>query len=291
MNKFFALVAAVVVGFTLNIGDAEAKRLGGGGSFGMKRQMTPPAKNTAQQAPQKQQAGTPAQQAQPKRSWMGPLAGLAAGLGLAALASHLGFGEEMANIMMIALLAIAALMLFRYFTRNKNAPAQGLQNGLQYAGARPGGSAAARPEFTPAAGGASGAVAGNSGTTPGTIPADFDAAAFVRNAKLNFIRLQAANDAGNLNDIREFTSPEVFAEIKLAIDERQGATQETDVVHLDAEVLDVTEEAQRYIVSVHFSGQIREERGGPVADFAEVWHMTKPVDGGQGWVIAGIEQA
>ena len=182
MNKFLALVAAVVVGLTLNISDAEAKRMGGGGSLGMKRQMTPPAKNNAaQQAPNRQQAGTPAQQAQPKRSWMGPLAGLAAGLGLAALASHLGFGEEMANIMMIALLAIAAFMLFRFFTRNKAAPAQG----MQYAAAGQGGGQIARPEFTPAAAGmATGAAAqavataGNSGN----IPADFDTAAFVRNA-------------------------------------------------------------------------------------------------------------
>ena len=291
MNKFLALVAAVVVGLTLNISDAEAKRMGGGGSLGMKRQMTPPAKNNAaQQAPNRQQAGAPAQQAQPKRSWMGPLAGLAAGLGLAALASHLGFGEEMANIMMIALLAIAAFMLFRFFTRNKAAPAQG----MQYAAAGQGGGQIARPEFTPAAAGmATGAAAqavataGNSGN----IPADFDTAAFVRNAKVNFIRLQAANDSGNLDDIREFTSPEVFAEVKLAIEERNGAAQETDVVHLDAEVIDVTEEERRYIVSVHFSGQIREERDGPAESFSEVWHMTKPVDGSRGWVIAGIEQA
>ena len=291
MNKFLALVAAVVVGFTLNISDAEAKRMGGGGSLGMKRQMTPPAKNnTAQQAPNRQQAGTPAQQAQPKRSWMGPLAGLAAGLGLAALASHLGFGEEMANIMMIALLAIAAFMLFRFFTRNKAAPAQG----MQYAAAGQGGGQIARPEFTPAAGGTATAAAAQAVAADGSsgnIPADFDTAAFVRNAKVNFIRLQAANDSGNLDDIREFTSPEVFAEVKLAIEERNGAAQETDVVHLDAEVIDVTEEERRYIVSVHFSGQIREERNGPVESFAEVWHMTKPTDGSRGWVIAGIEQA
>lgn len=284
MNKFLALVAAVVVGLTLNISDAEAKRMGGGGSLGMKRQMTPPAKNNAaQQAPNRQQAGTPAQQAQPKRSWMGPLAGLAAGLGLAALASHLGFGEEMANIMMIALLAIAAFMLFRFFTRNKAAPAQG----MQYAAAGQGGGQIARPEFTPAAAGMATGVAAQAVATAGNsgnIPADFDTAAFVRNAKVNFIRLQAANDSGNLDDIREFTSPEVFAEVKLAIEERNGAAQETDVVHLDAEVIDVTEEERRYIVSVHFSGQIREERNGPVENFSEVWHMTKPTDGSRGWV-------
>ena len=94
----------------------------------------------------------------------------------------------------------------------------------------------------------------------GNIPADFDVDGFVRNAKVNFIRLRAANDAGNLDDIREFTSPEMFAEIQEDGHRRaQGAKQTTDVAQLNAEVLDVAEEAGRYIVSVHFNGLIREE--------------------------------
>jgi len=110
MNKFLALAAAVVIGFTLNVTDAEAaKRLGGGGSSGMQRQATPPAKNTQQAAPAQPAAPAAAPAAQPKRSWLGPIAGLAAGLGLAALASHLGFGEGLANFMMIALLAVAVI--------------------------------------------------------------------------------------------------------------------------------------------------------------------------------------
>ena len=49
--------------------------------------------------------------AQPKRSWMGPLAGLAAGIGLAALASHFGFGEELASMLMIGLAVMAVVMV------------------------------------------------------------------------------------------------------------------------------------------------------------------------------------
>ncbi|KAB2923919.1 MAG: Tim44 domain-containing protein [Dechloromonas sp.] len=291
MNKFLAMAAAVIIGFTLNINDAEAKRLGGGSSSGMQRSATPPAQNNISQAPRQQQAAAPAAgQAQPKRSWMGPIAGLAAGLGLAALASHLGFGEELANFLMIALLAMVVIAAIGFFLRKK-AAAQG--HGMQYAGAGAGAGQpgnVARPDFTPAGGSAFTPAAQAVESTGGNIPADFDVAGFVRNAKVNFIRLQAANDAGNLDDIREFTSPEMFGEIKLAIAERNGATQETDVVHLDAQVIDVAEEASRYIVSVHFSGQIREERNGPVESFSEVWHMTKPTDGSRGWVIAGIQQ-
>jgi predicted lipid-binding transport protein (Tim44 family) len=289
MNKFLALAAAVVLGFTLNISDAEAaKRLGGGSSAGMQRQATPPAKNTQAAPAQQQQGAAAAPAAQPKRSWMGPIAGLAAGLGLAALASHLGFGEGLANFLMIALLAMVVIGIIGFFLRKK-AAAQA--PGMQYAAAGAGAEGnVARPDFTPAGGSsyAPAAAASAVGNT-GNIPADFDADAFARNAKVNFIRLQAANDAANLDDIREFTSPEMFAEIKLAIDERKGATQETDVAELNAQVIDVAEENGRYIVSVHFSGQIREDRG-PAESFSEIWHMTKPLDGSRGWVIAGIQQ-
>ena len=288
MNKFLAMAAAVIIGFTMNINDAEAKRLGSGGSTGMQRSATPPANNVSQ-APRQQPAAAP--QAQPKRSWMGPIAGLAAGLGLAALASHLGFGEELANFLMIALLGMVVIAAIAFFMRKK-AAAQG--HGMQYAAAGPqlGGQSGnvARPDFTPAGGSAFTPAAQAVESTGGNIPADFDVDGFVRNAKVNFIRLQAANDAGNLDDIREFTSPEMFGEIKLAIAERNGASQETDVVSLDAQVIDVAEEANRYIVSVHFSGQIREERNGPVENFSEIWHMSKPMDGSRGWVIAGIQQ-
>lgn len=293
MNKFLTMAAAVIIGFTLNINDAEAKRLGGGGSSGMQRQMTPPSHSANQAAPARPAAApSAAPQAQPKRSWMGPLAGLAAGLGLAALASHFGFGEGLANFMMIALLAFAVIAAIGFFMRKKaGAQAQGLQYasaGANY-GAQSG--QAPRPDFTPAGGSAfTPSTQGVETSSVSSIPADFDVEGFVRNAKVNFIRLQAANDAGNLDDIREFTSPEMFAEIKMAIADRNGAAQETDVIHLNAEVLEVVEEASRYIVSVQFSGQIREERSGPVANFAEIWHMTKPRDGQRGWVIAGIQQ-
>lgn len=294
MNKFIAMAAAVIIGFTLNINDAEAKRLGGGGSSGMQRQAAP-ANNNVTSAPSKPTTAA-APQAQPKRSWMGPIAGLAAGLGLAALASHLGFGEELANFMMIALLGVAVIAAIGFFMRKK-AAAQG--HGMQYAGAganlNANPASVARPDFTPAGGSsyapaAAGAALAANASNTGNIPADFDVEGFVRNAKVNFIRLQAANDAGNLDDIREFTSPEMFAEIKMAIAERNGASQETDVMQLDAQVIDVAEEGNRYIVSVHFSGQIREERNAPAENFSEIWHMSKPVDGSRGWVIAGIQQ-
>jgi predicted lipid-binding transport protein (Tim44 family) len=103
------------------------------------------------------------------------------------------------------------------------------------------------------------------------------------------VRLQAANDRGDMDDIREFTSPEVFAEVKMQYQERGSKTQETDVMQLNAELLEVVTEDSRHVASVHFSGQLREDNGAPEA-FAEVWHLAKPLDGSRGWNVAGIQQ-
>lgn len=294
MKNFALMAAALVLGFTLSIGDAEAKRLGGGSSSGMQRQSVSPSAppSAAKQAPTAAPAAAPA--AQPKRSWMGPLAGLAAGLGLAALASHFGFGEGLANMMMIGLLVLAVVMVIGFFMRKKAAAAQQAgAGGLQYAGAGAdyGRNAPSKPDFLPSGTAVPGMAAATTAATNGnSIPADFDVEGFARNAKVNFIRLQAANDAGNLDDIREFTTPEMFAEIKMGMGERGAAKQETDVVQLNAEVLDVAEEASRYVVSVRFHGLIREEKAGATEPFDEIWNMTKPTDGSRGWTLAGIQQ-
>lgn len=124
----------------------------------------------------------------------------------------------------------------------------------------------------------------------GSIPAGFDAEGFLRQAKLNFVRLQAAHDAGDIEDIRNFTTPEVFAEIRLQLDEHGGTAQRTEVVALEAELLEVVEEFRQYIASVRFRGSIREQAGAAAEAFDEIWHLTKPVDGSRGWVIAGIQQ-
>lgn len=280
------LVAVVSLGFS--IPEAEAKRLGGGSSFGMKRNVTPPAQQPRQPAATQQQAPTAgaATAAQPKRSWMGPIAGLAAGLGLAALFSHLGLGEGFANFVMLLLLAAAAFFIFRLIFRR--AGGANRQGGLQYAGAQPGNAAAGRTAFQAQQPMSAAAAAPSS--LDQARASGFDADGFARQAKLNFIRLQAANDSANLDDLREFTTPEVFAELAMQINERRGAEQRTDVVELNAEVVDVVEEASRYVVSVRFNGLMREQAEAAPEPFDEIWHLTKPRSGDGGWLIAGIQQ-
>jgi predicted lipid-binding transport protein (Tim44 family) len=122
------------------------------------------------------------------------------------------------------------------------------------------------------------------------LPADFDRAAFERIAKLIFIRMQAANDKADLEDLRQFSTPEMFAVFKLELQDRGNAAQQTDVVQLAAEVLDAAQEAERQIVSVRYHGLIRELEGGAAAPFDETWHLVKPTDGSREWAIAGIAQ-
>ena len=197
--------------------------------------------------------------------------------------------------MMIGLLVMAVLVVVGMVMRNRAAAQRPALAGagMQYAGADPHASArpfepapAQEPAWTPAS--AAAATPGMVGS--GHIPADFDVASFERTAKVQFIRLQAANDAGNLDDLRAFTTPEMFAELKMNLSDRGAVAQQTEVVHIDAQVLDVDEEAARYVVSVRFSGQIRED-GAAAEAIDEIWHLVKPRYGNEGWRLAGIQQA
>lgn len=281
MKKLLMAGFVAILAFGLSVGESEAARLGGSKSFGMQRQSVAPkpAAPSQQASPAAPMAPAAAPAAAPKRNWMGPIAGLAAGLGIAALLSHFGMGAGMANILMMALLAMAAIFVFKLLFR-RNSPSAQPAASMQYAGAgNPG--MALPPQPVPPFGLAS---------STQRIPEGFDTEAFLRIAKLNFIRLQASNDAKSLEDIREFVSPEVFAEIKLQMDERGDAPQQTDIVTLNAELLDVVTESGRHIASVHFSGMIREGVRVAATPFDEIWHLSKPTEGSKGWVISGIQQ-
>jgi predicted lipid-binding transport protein (Tim44 family) len=91
--------------------------------------------------------------------------------------------------------------------------------------------------------------------------------------------------------MRDFLTPEMYREIEAEIRASGNAPQKTDVVTLDAEVLDVSEDNGLYIVSVRFSGLIREEPGAEPQRFNEIWHLEKPVAGRSGWLVSGIQQA
>lgn len=299
MKQLLLAALLVIIGVTVPVADAEAKRMGSGKSIGMQRDMSG-AKPTS---PPPQQAATPsaaqtaaspaaaggaaAAAAKPKSSWMGPLAGLAAGLGIGALLAGTGMEgmlEGILNFVLIGLVVLLAFKLFSAFKRRNQSEAA--QQPLQYAGA--GGGLNATPPSDLSVG--TSAPTSNQVSNNITTPEGFDRDAFLRVAKVNFIRMQAAYDAANLDDLREFTAPELFAEIKLDIQERGAAANKTDVVTLEAELMEVITEGHQHIASVRFHGFVREHENAGAEAINEVWHLAKPVDGSRGWVVAGIQQ-
>lgn len=194
MNRLLVAFAICVMTLGLAVGDAEAKRLGGGRSTGMQRdsitqrQATPP-QSAAPVAPSPAPVPSPAGPT-PKRNWMGPLAGLAAGLGIGALLSHFGLGEGMGNFLMMALLVMAAVFVFKLLFARKLPPGTRPEP-PQYAGMGAGGMAGTSPPDASAQGfPASGPAPATSSTPVANIPPGFDVEGFLRVAKLNFIRLQ-----------------------------------------------------------------------------------------------------
>ncbi len=273
MKRFLMLLTIALTSLSLFAATAEAKRLGGGGSFGKQRTMTPQQAKPAPSAAPAPTGATPAKQG---NKWLGPLAGLALGAGLFALMSNMGLDGALGGILMAVLAGVVLMFLFSMFRKKQPQPA------MQYAGA---GAPYSAPQPVQPAGGSAAPV-----SAARNIPADFPAEIFLRSAKTSFIRLQAANDRKDLNDIREYTTPEMFAEISMQLSERNNAQQQTDVVAINAELLEVANEGDYAIASVRFTGQLRENNGAPES-VDEIWHVQKNLkDDKSVWLLAGIQQ-
>lgn len=294
-SKALALgLAAVTSLVLLGADDAEARRLGGGGSLGrqspnvLQRATAPaPAPGAAAISPAAPPPGA-------GNRWLAPLTGVAAGLGLAAVFAHLGVGEELGVLVMLALLAIALIALVRRVLLPSQ-PRSPAWAGASYSKEALGREASV-PQFLresadaadmlPASG-----PGGASAPSPAwNIPADFDVDGFLHNARTQFVRLQAAFDAADLDELREFTTPEMFAELRRQVRGRSAAASGTDVVTLEAELLGIETTPAEYIASLRFNGLIREEGDGAAENFDEVWNLIKPVDGRGGWLLAGLQQ-
>jgi predicted lipid-binding transport protein (Tim44 family) len=327
MKKFLVTIMLAITAMSM-IAEATARPMGGKRSFGRQsqsvRQMPAPAPSPSAAPTQRQaaQPGMPAARpavtppARPSM-WKGILGGALLGLGLGALLSHLGIGGGLASaissILMIALLVMAGLFIWRMI-RRKDTPANlsSFSRNPVPAGATPEiGSGLRQPDYQPQAfqpvqqpdyqpqafqpvqqpaGSLSLDKGSSAAHTPWGVPPDFDTEAFLRHAKASFIRLQAAWDKGDVNDLREFTTPEVFAELKMQIQERGPNADFTDVVSIDAQLLGIETTATDYLASVQFNGLIRSAPNAEPEPFAEVWNMSKPLHGNGGWVLAGIQQ-
>ena len=326
MKKLMAglMIGALAATFAF---DVEAqRRFGGGRNLGkqsptvQQRQATPPAQTPQQQGPQQATPqAAPAQQpaasaarpgaapaaVAPRSPWRGALMGLAAGLGIAALASWLGFSEALTMFLTVLLIGLALMMLVGFVLRRMRpaqqpaygsagaqrgsgtytnvgyetapapAPAPVQRTAAPVVGARPG---SAMEEFTREGPGGSGAHWG--------VPAGFDTKSFLEAAKSHYVKLQQAWDTGNLDELSEFTTNDMFIALTHELRARAGHSK-TEVVSMDAELLGIESSADEHIASVKFDGTLRVD--GQIERVSEVWNLSKPVRGG-GWVLAGIQQ-
>lgn len=271
MRKVLLSLFVAILSLGILATNAEAKRFGGGKSFGYSRSYSNAApSNYASRA---QQAAKPAGSA---NKWLGPLAGLALGGLIASLFMGHGLG---AGIMSWLLIAGALFLAWQVITRLRR-PETSTQHSAAFRQDSPHNMPFRQdqPINTPFQ------------STPmqnNVAPIGFDEAAFLRQAKTVFMRMQAAYDSKNLTDIREFTAPQIFAEIQMQLQERGDQENVTEVIHIDAELLELTPNPMT--ASVRFYGQLREEKGEAPQDIQEIWHFTQDTYSKQ-WCVAGIQQ-
>lgn len=289
MNRIVIGLMAALLGVGLVSGEADAAKIGGGKSMGTQRNISsaPPASTPPRNVQQAAPATPPAAAPQPQSAlsrWAPMLGGLAIGGLLGAMFAGGGLGGALGSILMMALLAMVVVFAVRFFMRGRGAPQPVPAGGpTQYSGL--GNETVAAPPPSQSAGFEAQPV-----RLAANIPVGFDGEGFVRQAKLSYIKMQTANDAGNLAELREFTTPEMFEALKADIDARGGAKQFTDVVTLNADLLEVVTEGNTHWASVRFSGLVREVPGQAPASFEEVWNLSKPADGSTGWLLSGIQQ-
>ncbi|SIT22534.1 Tim44 domain-containing protein [Achromobacter sp. MFA1 R4] len=323
LSRFVAAALIAVSGAALVTAsfDAEARRAGGGASVGrqssnvttQRQATTPPAatNNTAgaTAAPAAAGAATAGAAGAAAKSgasrWLGPIAGIAAGLGIAALLSSMGlsgaFLEFLSSALLIAAVVFAVMFIIRRLRgAGPRTATQGAFGGANNASGqqqqpmwreslKPGAAAPAAAAPVAAAPVAPPAVLPAAGDDNNWfVPGDFDTVNFLKQAKEQFVRIQAVWDSGSTDGLREFLTDDLITELKPQLAERGAAPNKTEVVLLNAEMLGIETVSDGHLASVRFSGMLREAPGAEAFRFEEVWNLFKPANGG--WLLAGIQQ-
>ena len=294
MKNLLALALALLAFSLFAIPIAEAKRLGGGSNLG-KQYSPPPASASTQQARSSQiptnqsSAAAQAPRATGASRWLGPLAGLAAGGLLASLFFGDAFeGLQVMDFLLIVALIIGGIILFRMLRRGSvPTPATANASPGRFGGGQVSPDYARQPHSAALPGMVSPQVQSNENQAPGW----FDPHTFTSGAKNHFLRLQAAWDKADFSDIRDYTTPELFAELQRERQSLGTEPQFTEVVSLNVSLTSLRREDSQLVVSLEFSGLIREDQRSPANPFREIWHIQHAWNTPDGdWFIAGIQQ-
>lgn len=267
MRNLFSYLLIAFLAFGLVVNEAAAKRFGGGRSFGVQRSQSSlfSSNKTANTAALGQRAATGSK-------WGGMLGGLLIG----GLLASLFMGHGLLSGLMSWLLVGIVLYFVVSFFRKRMQPGMQTMQGASYN--KPNNPFSNMNQ----------AYGSSSSATTSPYPPGFAPDSFLRDAKVMFNRLQAAYDQKNLHDLTAFTAPEVFGEIKMQLDERGDAPNRTEVITLNAELLDVSKQFDSVMASVRFTGTIK-ENDEPLTQLDEIWHF-RQFSGNTNWVVGGIQQ-
>lgn len=294
---------------------AEAKRFGGGKSFGYNKQVAPKSYNKQSTAPKAApastapKAGAAGRPASGASKWLGPLAGLAAGGLLAAMI--FGDGFEGLQIFDILLFALIAFVLFKLFTRrvrsNSQQAYQSAYAEQEYR--QPEVKRSQANAFRQTQEQAPVNTANNGGSIFGAdledgvgqgvsdhaqflneIPAWFDEAGFVEGAKSHFMALQKAWDNVDLSEIESYCTPELYAALEQELRGVPAGENKTVVDTLDAEIATMAVDGDYFVVSMRFTGFIQEDVAQGAHAFSEIWHIRRLANDEGNWQVAGIQQ-
>ncbi|MFD2230206.1 Tim44 domain-containing protein [Alkalimarinus sediminis] len=292
MKKFWVIMT-ILFAFTLTTSHVEAKKFGGGKSFGKSFLTSPSKSKTAPSSNNsKQQAApnTPAKGGMMK----GMLGGLLAGGLIAALIGGGAFeGIQIMDIILIALVAFIAIRLFKGMAQAKMAAAQPAYAGnqtRQNAGSDMFGSSTSNNQHGDATFSEE-KPAGftNEESVPFNLPADFDINNFLSGARDHYRTIQKAWNENNIEMIKEYVNEELFAHLKQERASLSGE-QHTEVMFVDAELVRADQQFGIAELSIKFSGRYRDTVENVEEDITDVWHLERDTTQDNApWLIVGIE--
>ena len=281
MKRFLSIAMALCIGLTMSL-DANAKRFGGGKSFG-----SAPSHQTRQAAPASPAAAPAAAGAAAKAGgasrWLGPLAGIAAGGLLASM--FMGGGFQGMQIFDILIMAGIAFLIFRVIAARRR---------KQQADLAPAGHAPMQREAFDAKPAPSSIFGGGSAATaPRPVinaPAWFNEERFLEAARNHFQSLQQHWDANEMDKIAEFVTPQMLDFLKRERADLGDGFQSTYIDNLTVQLDGLDDRADKTIATLTFSGLSKTSRFDQGEAFSESWNMERAPGENQPWLVAGIRQ-
>lgn len=291
MKYFFMSMMAVLMFSIATVPVAEAKRFGGGKSFGKSFKTAPAPKQNMQNT---QSLNKKPQANNSRRNGLlgGLFGGLLAGGLLAAFFGGAFEGIQFMDILIIGLLAYLAFRIFKGMKGVQSTPSQsayqGANMGSNYQRQSPQNSNIQNFE-QPQSNSQGGFGSTGKSDVPYNFAPDFDAKAFVEGSREHYRTLQGAWNYNQLETIEEYVSPALFSQLKQERASLEGE-QHTDVMYVDAEIVRADYSIAKAELSLQFTGRYRDKVEAVEEDIDEIWHLERDLtQDNQPWLIVGIQ--